>query len=343
MDYYERGLKELKQLCLGTDWEDEFLNLEARLKANLYRERWFGLNPQLQSERNQIIAELNRLAKERYKISFNDLCGDDLVNTYIKDGDALFREGHYDEARKVYERARQISPDNLLLYQKTMFLYQKMSARFLDLGQWNDVINICNDAISLIGHAEEPAIVAQIYANKGEALFKMRQFDDALKAFDKATEKQPGNAGLWQPIIVQIYEEKVKDLLKENKLQEAQSVLDIALQIQSNNFKLFWQKGIIFTKQENIDETRNAYIRAIILKPDNAFLHKAYGDALLILSKTFEDALLKLNFLEEAFEEYSRAIALKQDFSNAYKRRSEVCKAIAQIWYQKAKEDEERF
>jgi len=339
---YEQGLEELKQLCRGTAWEEDFQIYELRLRKNQREEQLFGSDSYLQTARNRILSDLNRLANERYKISFNDLCWnrDNLVNVYIDGADALFREGHYPEAPreafKMYERAIRISPRNFLLY-------QRMSDRLLDLSQWNDVINRCNDAISLIGHAEESSIVARIYANKGQALFKLRQFEDALTAFNTAIEKHSGSAELWQPIIAQIYEEKVQELLKANKLQEAHSVLDKAIQVQPNNFKFLWDKGIIYTKQGNIEGTRNSYREAINLKSDNAFLHKAYGDALLNLHKAFKDALLKLNLLEEAFEAYSQAIARKPDFDNAYKRRSEVCKFIAQIWLQKAKEDEERF
>jgi tetratricopeptide (TPR) repeat protein len=333
MDYYEGGLNWLRQRSHGAIWENDFQVYEVRLRENLHKQRLFGTTPQSDSDRFQIINALNRLTSEQYGVSFFDL---DRLSMYSNKGDALFNERRYSEAQEEYEQAIQIFPRDLLLL-------KKRSDALLECRRWSDVNRVCDDAISLLAHAMEPSIAAQIYASKGKALFKMHKFDDALSAFNTAIEKQPRDAELWQPIIAQIYEEKVQELLKANKLQEAHSVLDKAIQVQTNNFKFLWDKGIIYTKQGNIEGTRNSYRDAIDLKSDNAFLHKAYGDALLNLHKAFKDALLELNLLEEAFEAYSQAIARKPDFDNAYKRRSEVCKFIAQIWLQRAKEDEERF
>src|SRR5690349_11505757 len=72
---YEQGLERLKQLLPdNTDQYDDFLTYEQRLQEILYDERRYGSNEQRRSERAQIIAQLNRLARQVGPKSFNDLC-----------------------------------------------------------------------------------------------------------------------------------------------------------------------------------------------------------------------------------------------------------------------------
>jgi CRISPR-associated Csx14 family protein len=74
MDYdYKLGLEQLKQLLQGTDWEQEFLLYETRLRENLDKERRYGTTPQTQADRYEVIEQLNRLAKY-VNTSFNNLC-----------------------------------------------------------------------------------------------------------------------------------------------------------------------------------------------------------------------------------------------------------------------------
>jgi hypothetical protein len=70
---YERGLEQLKRRLRGTNWEQEFLIYELRLRENLHREQRYGSNEQIRSDRAQIVDQLNCLAR-RISINFNDLC-----------------------------------------------------------------------------------------------------------------------------------------------------------------------------------------------------------------------------------------------------------------------------
>jgi len=70
---YEQGLEQLKPLLRGTGREHDFQIYEARLKENLYREQLHGTTEQIRSDRSQIIAQLNRLARQ-VGTDFNDLC-----------------------------------------------------------------------------------------------------------------------------------------------------------------------------------------------------------------------------------------------------------------------------
>jgi tetratricopeptide (TPR) repeat protein len=184
---YKGGLELLKQRVQGTDEEADFHVYEARLRANLKAGELYGMNPQIHSERVQVIDQLNRLSRKVVNISFNDLC---LVSEYSNNGDVLFRKRHLEEALEEYQRAINIFTD--------LPLYKKISDVLLDLRRWNDVITICETAIESIGHAEKHKVVAQIHANKGLALYKKDQYREALSAFDEAIAKDNNSALFWQ-------------------------------------------------------------------------------------------------------------------------------------------------
>lgn len=81
---YELGLNELKKLAKDTDWYEEFLVYEARLRDVLREERLYGAHSGGTVERNKIVDQLNRLMeKQHFKTSFNDLCLGRVAGTQI--------------------------------------------------------------------------------------------------------------------------------------------------------------------------------------------------------------------------------------------------------------------
>ncbi|RLC67973.1 MAG: hypothetical protein DRI48_00880 [Chloroflexi bacterium] len=81
---YEKGLKEFRQK-LGDQHErlQTFLNYEHRLSANVQQARDYGDTPALSAERNQIVDQLNALALETVKTSFNEMCGLERQNSVL--------------------------------------------------------------------------------------------------------------------------------------------------------------------------------------------------------------------------------------------------------------------
>lgn len=71
---YELGLAVLGASAKGTPWYQDFTLLEARLREVLREERRYGPSPQSNQDQFRVIAELNALAFEHLKVSFNDLC-----------------------------------------------------------------------------------------------------------------------------------------------------------------------------------------------------------------------------------------------------------------------------
>lgn len=71
---FEKGLEQLKQLARTTDCYQEVLLYEARLRENLQEERLYGTHERIRASRAQIVYQLNSLALQYFRMSFNDMC-----------------------------------------------------------------------------------------------------------------------------------------------------------------------------------------------------------------------------------------------------------------------------
>jgi tetratricopeptide (TPR) repeat protein len=273
---YKGGLDRLKRQLRGTDKAQTFNILEARLRDNLEREVLHGTYDK--GDRSQITEQLNLLAQEAINKSFNDLCQ---VSDYSNTGDALFKKRHFEEALEEYEKAIQILPDLLLLKKKSDVL--------LDLRRWNDVINICNTAIKLIEERpEEQHVAAQIYANKGMALFTVGKYKDALTTFDTAIAKDNSNTVLWQ------HRGEVCSVLEN--FGETKRSYDQAIYLASDEKKpyLHNEYGEALFKFQHFFEAIEEYRKAIHLKPDFAYAHKNLHTVCTVLARKAQEEYRRL-------------------------------------------------
>lgn len=73
---YSRGLSALKQLLTMADVDTQlnFSVLESRLLENIQGEQLYGGSENIRADRAHIIRELNRIALQFVKRSFNDMC-----------------------------------------------------------------------------------------------------------------------------------------------------------------------------------------------------------------------------------------------------------------------------
>src|SRR5690348_2391711 len=73
---YDLGLDEMKLLYINRTPEEylEFLALEARLRTLMRETRLFGSSQDTTAETNRVVYELNRVALEKFKKPFNDIC-----------------------------------------------------------------------------------------------------------------------------------------------------------------------------------------------------------------------------------------------------------------------------
>lgn len=138
---------------------------------------------------------------------------------------------------------------------------------------------------------------------KGRALFGLKRFDEAIKAFDKAIELKPDYA--------KAYNNKGIALKNIGKFDEAIKAYDKAIELKPDLVQAYNNKGVALRISRKYDEAIKAYEKAIGLKPDDPYAYVSKGVALASLGK-----------YKEAIESYRKAIELKPDFGSAYFNRA---------------------
>ncbi len=164
-------------------------------------------------------------------------------------------------------------------------LHKKRGDVLLNLGRWEFAIEAYNTTIDSIALIAEPLIAAQIYANKGEALWKISKFEDALLAFNAAIERDPDNVELWQ------YRGEISSGL--GYIEDAKESYKRAIVLKPDNPYLHKEYGDALLKFGCFLEARQEYDEAISLELDFGYAYKGRSQVFNAMA-------------QEAYEEYSQ-------------------------------------
>ena len=141
------------------------------------------------------------------------------------------------------------------------------------------------------------------WLNKGEKLYKLNQYEEAVAAFDTAIEMQPDFDRAWT--------EKGWALRQLAIYDKALYCCDRAIKINQNNAKAWTGKAWVLSHLEKHKQALAAYEQAINIQPNDyqAWTGKA-------------KALIELKKYDEALESCDRAIKIKPDYADAWNKRS---------------------
>jgi tetratricopeptide (TPR) repeat protein len=183
------------------------------------------------------------------------------------------------------------------------------------------------------------------YANRGNVLFKMERYDDALKDYQKALElfdvkKRERIIG---GVIFQRFDKKGDSYI--------QDIFNSKLETKPGKAAVFYNMGFIYTKKKDLPKAEECYNNAI--KTDGKYTPSFYARGILYLSqKRFEEALedfyqvvrrwpnypsvytargetfRAIGDLHGAHRDFTKAIALNSSFGRAYYLRSLVLKSL---------------
>ncbi len=177
---------------------------------------------------------------------------------------------------------------------------------------------------------------AEIWLERGNQLWRLHRYSEAVAAFDKAIDLNPEfihlayygkGLALWyrgeneaalanfslatetEPNFGSAFVKKSALLQKLNRYEEALVAIEKAISLQQDHANLYSEKGFILSNLKRYSEAEAAYQEAIEISPRAAF----YNNRGLIYSYQG-----KLNL---ALADYNRAIELDPEFALAYNNR----------------------
>jgi tetratricopeptide (TPR) repeat protein len=189
--------------------------------------------------------------------------------------------------------------------------------------------------------------VADAHLNRGNALLRLKRFDEALASYDKAIALK----GERDPALLNCRGSVLRNL---GRLDEALADLDQAIALRLDFVEAFNNRANVLKDLERPEAALKDYDRAIALRPDNADafnnrgnLHKLLEqddlalldyEKAIALKPDYAEAfynhgtmLCDLERFDAALVQLSRAIALKPDYAEAYYNRATTLMALRRI------------
>ncbi|VVB65323.1 Photosystem I assembly protein Ycf3 [uncultured archaeon] len=228
--------------------------------------------------------------------------------------------GSYDEAYRAYDKAIQINSDNAGAWYGEALTLRALSFSRHDLHEYNESLKAFDMAIEKYDRAikADPQDANNWYY-KGLALSdraitmqssemlnisndeqnRIRYFEDAIKAYDNATEINSKFATAWK--------NKGNVFYILGKYNESIQAYDKAIEIVPDYPLAWYDKGLALNKTGKYDEAVQAYNKAIEKIPKNADMWYNKGNALSSQGK-----------YDEAINSYDKAIQLNQVFAEAW-------------------------
>ena len=167
---------------------------------------------------------------------------------------------------------------------------------------------------------QKPKFIHLAYYGKGLALYWSGKYPEAITAFEQAVKSQPDFVPAWNQLSV-VYRDS-------NQLDKALAAINQAIQLQPNNPNLYNQKLAILSDLKRYKEAAAAINKAIELSPRAAF----YNNRGIVRSE--------LGDKPGAIDDYTQAIKINPNYAQAYNNRGIVYYQLGDK--QKAREDLQR-
>jgi len=180
---------------------------------------------------------------------------------WTENGNALFKEGSYEEALKCFEKAIQISPSYAdAWYGKANVLGTQ--------GKYEESLASLDKVMKI-----DPSNLAALN-NKGAALYELGRYEDALACYDESIKKDPTYSTPWA--------NKGEVLLKLGKNSEALDCSEKSLNIDSADAFTWAIKGKALTALGKHTEALECFAQSIKLNPQDA---DAWNNKGIVLEK----------------------------------------------------------
>lgn len=209
-------------------------------------------------------------------------------NDVVEEQIELREEEDYEEAEERYEEATQLLPGALeSYYQNAYTLYQQEA--YEECVEFIDYDILENEKLDL-----KDSRMAEVYYLKADSLFRLENFEDAVKAYEKLF-KRGGYDTLY-------YRDYAITLAYNGDKEKAEEVLEEAIEYGLEEDSIFYAKGEIEKALEEYDAALSDFKECIAISEDDALKARAYT----LCSKIYEttgDREQERQFLEEAMRE----------------------------------------
>ncbi|NJK66188.1 MAG: tetratricopeptide repeat protein [Microcoleus sp. SU_5_3] len=181
------------------------------------------------------------------------------------------------------------------------------------------------------------SILASIYAvnilnsanatdlhKRGNTLYNLNRFKEALETYDRAIAIRPDYAEVWQ--------EKAKTLYELKKYRESQSAYDKAIELKPEYLEAWTGRGYALDKLQQPQGAIVSFENALKIQPDYPAAWQGRGDAMLNSQR-----------YEEAIASYEKAVQFQPNLYQAWYNRGQAHQSLKQYEqavqsYQKALE-----
>ncbi len=162
-------------------------------------------------------------------------------------GDTLYELERYTEALNAYTLALDLDPTSVRTH-------ENMANTLYHLGQHNASLDAYNCAFQLMSTP-----TSQLWRGKGDALFYLKRYEEALQAYEQAIRLEPGSAD--------VHYNKGNALLCLERYQEAIDAYEHAIRLQPTFALAYNKKGRALSYLGRYEEARDAHEHALRLDP----------------------------------------------------------------------------
>jgi len=248
----------------------------------------------------------------------------------------ILRNSDYNSTTLIWQKALDVSPNNPRAY-------TNLAAAYGGLGQYNEALEACTQAIKLKSDC------AEAYSNLGNIYVRLGKYEDVITASEKTIKLRPNFAEAYNNLGFAYgqlgrYDEavaacsmavKLKPYLAEaycnlgasyNKLDrsiEAIQQCKEAIRLKPAYADAYFNLGTIYSKLGRYNQAADAYKQAVKIKPDSF-------DACFNLGVAYR----RLGRYPEAVEAYRQALEIRPDLAEVH---NDLGVTYGQLrWYEEA-------
>lgn len=247
---------------------------------------------------------------------------------FIKKGVILMRMEKYEEAKRVFEEAIKIEPNNPMAYTN------KIAALGI-LKKYEEAIKFCEENEKIIDKKDLYNIKGYLFQNKGNDYKKKNENEEAIKCYKKAIEfydigieyinKSIANENIikYKNIIYNMHNKKanciksIKDINEDKDYNEVIECYNKAIDLYNKNYEALCFRGLILNNQKDLDNAIEVIKN--ILNDNNSYesTYKIFSKLDLIKSK-IEDSKYKDIIDRLIKEDFSMKINYKIENNSLY-------------------------